>query len=138
MRISISAWKEISVAAARMCVFAPRSTRPRKTWGDIMNASTPSRRSFLRGAAASLGMFALGSWLPPFGRAMAQGPAAGPFDPNIFLQIAADNTVTLISKHFEMGQGITTGLATLVAEELGADWDQMRFVFAPANPLLYH
>jgi isoquinoline 1-oxidoreductase beta subunit len=37
------------------------------------------------------------------------------------LQITSDNSVTLISKHFEMGQGVTTGLATLVAEEIDAD-----------------
>jgi isoquinoline 1-oxidoreductase beta subunit len=104
-----------------------------------MDALTTSRRTFLRGSAAILGVFTLGTWLPPLGRAWAQsGPPSGPFDPNFFLQIGADNTVTLISKHFEMGQGVTTGLATLVAEELGADWDQMRFVFAPANPALYH
>ncbi|MEH2613072.1 xanthine dehydrogenase family protein molybdopterin-binding subunit [Bradyrhizobium sp. AZCC 1693] len=103
-----------------------------------MNALTPSRRAFLQGTAASLAVFTLGTFLQPFGRALAQAPAPGPFDPNIFLQIASDNTVTLISKHFEMGQGVTTGLATLVAEELGADWSQMRFIFAPANPALYH
>lgn len=60
------------------------------------------------------------------------------FDPNVFIKIGLDNTVTLISKHFEMGQGVTTGLATLVAEELGADWSAMRFEFAPNNPALYN
>jgi isoquinoline 1-oxidoreductase beta subunit len=55
----------------------------------------------------------------------------------VFLRIDADNTVTILSKHFEMGQGITTGLATLVAEELEADWAQMRFAFAPHDPKLY-
>ena len=64
--------------------------------------------------------------------------AAGIFDPNVFLRIDADNTVTVLSKHFEMGQGITTGLATLVAEELEADWSQMRVAFAPNNPELYN
>ena len=37
-----------------------------------------------------------------------------------------------------MGQGITTGLATLVAEELEADWSQMRVAFAANNPKLYN
>ena len=64
--------------------------------------------------------------------------APGIFDPNVFLRIDADNTVTILSKHFEMGQGITTGLATLVAEELEADWSQMRVAFAPNNPKLYN
>jgi isoquinoline 1-oxidoreductase beta subunit len=103
-----------------------------------MNAISLSRRTFLRDTAATVGIFTLGTWVP-FGRALAQagGPAAGLFDPNLFLQIAADNTVTVICKHFEMGQGITTGLATLVAEELGSDWNQMRFEFAPANSTVY-
>ena len=64
--------------------------------------------------------------------------APGIFDPNVFLRIDADNTVTILSKHFEMGQGITTGLATLVAEELEADWSQMRVAFAPNDPKLYN
>ena len=68
----------------------------------------------------------------------ASAPAPGIFDPNVFLRIDADNTVTILSKHFEMGQGITTGLATLVAEELEADWSQMRVAFAPNDPKLYN
>ncbi len=48
-----------------------------------------------------------------------------------------DNTVTVIVKHLDMGQGNTTGLPTLVAEELDADWSQMRFEFAPADAKLY-
>ena len=40
--------------------------------------------------------------------------------------IAPDSTVTVLSAHMDGGQGIYTGLATLVAEELDADWSQMR------------
>jgi len=43
-----------------------------------------------------------------------------------FLRIAPDNTVTVISKHLEAGQGVWTGLSAIVAEELDASWDQMR------------
>jgi isoquinoline 1-oxidoreductase beta subunit len=105
-----------------------------------MNVQTPSRRAFLRNAAGA-GVFTLGATVP-FGRAWAQldKPVIWfpPYDPNVFLQIRADdNTVTLICKHLEMGQGVTTGLATLVAEELDADWRQMRFAFAPADTLRY-
>jgi isoquinoline 1-oxidoreductase beta subunit len=53
--------------------------------------------------------------------------------PNAFLRIAPDNTVTVISKHVEFGQGIYTGLATIVAEELDAAWSQMRVEPAPAD-----
>src|SRR5919206_4262387 len=54
-----------------------------------------------------------------------------------FIKIAPDNTVTVMIKHLEMGQGPYTGLATLVAEELDADWSQMRAEGAPANNELY-
>jgi isoquinoline 1-oxidoreductase beta subunit len=43
----------------------------------------------------------------------------------------------VLIKHIEFGQGPFTGLATLVAEELGADWAQMRAEHAPSNPALY-
>src|SRR5437879_4006191 len=65
-------------------------------------------------------------------------PAAGVFDPNVFLRIAPDNSVTLLSKHLEMGQAATTGMAMMVAEELGADWASMRFEHAPNDPNLYN
>ncbi|MEW8585313.1 MAG: molybdopterin cofactor-binding domain-containing protein, partial [Candidatus Thiodiazotropha sp.] len=47
------------------------------------------------------------------------------------------NQVTVISKHLEMGQGTYTGLATLVAEELDAAWEQVKVVGAPANAKRY-
>jgi isoquinoline 1-oxidoreductase subunit beta len=103
------------------------------------SASVASRRAFLQGAGALAGAFVLGCFAPFGERALAAGPPAqGVFDPNVFIKIGLDNTVTLISKHFEMGQGVTTGLATLVAEELEADWSAMRFEFAPNNPALYN
>jgi isoquinoline 1-oxidoreductase subunit beta len=105
-----------------------------------MTVLNPNRRAFLRGAAASAASFVLSTWVP-FGRqAQAQegAPPQGIFDPNVFIRVDPDNTVTVLSKHFEMGQGITTGLCTLVAEELDADWAQMRFAFAPANAALYN
>ena len=59
------------------------------------------------------------------------------FSPNAFLQVAPDNTVTIVSKHAEGGQGIYTGLATIIAEELDADWSQVRVEAAPADQDLY-
>ena len=59
--------------------------------------------------------------------------ATPPFAPNPFVRVAPDNTVTVIIKHLDKGQGIATGLSTLVAEELDADWGQMRTEFAPAD-----
>src|SRR5262249_48881784 len=56
---------------------------------------------------------------------------------NAFVRISDDNTVTVIAKHIEMGQGTYTGLATLVAEELDASWSQIKVEGAPADPSKY-
>lgn len=66
-----------------------------------------------------------------------QGPAAAPPPPNAFVRVAPDNSITVLSKHTEMGQGVYTGLATMVADELDADWAQMKVEAAPANVELY-
>ena len=54
-----------------------------------------------------------------------------------FLRIGPDNLVTVISKHIEVGQDAYTGLATILAEELDADWSQVRVEPAPADDNLY-
>ncbi|MCA9777976.1 MAG: xanthine dehydrogenase family protein molybdopterin-binding subunit [Candidatus Eremiobacteraeota bacterium] len=56
---------------------------------------------------------------------------------NAFVKIGSDDTVTVIIKHAEFGQGVTTGLTTIVAEELDARWDQMKWEFAPADASRY-
>lgn len=90
-----------------------------------------SRRAFLQSAA--LGGLVLGLQLPLAGRTRA----AADFAPNAFVRIAPDDRVTLIIKHFEMGQGSTTGLVTLLAEELDADIERVAIEYAPANAELY-
>lgn len=92
-----------------------------------------SRRDFLKGAGALGGALIVG--LGPDGVLAAAGTAKSVANP--FVRIMADNSVVVIAKHFEMGQGTTTGLATLIAEELDADWGQVRVEFAPANQKLY-
>jgi isoquinoline 1-oxidoreductase subunit beta len=98
-----------------------------------------SRRDFLAGAASLV----IGVALPSLGRAQSgvagviRGDAPGLFAPNAFVRIAPDDTVTVLIKHIEFGQGPFTGLATLVAEELDADWSQMRAEHAPADSELY-
>ena len=95
----------------------------------------PSRRLFLQVAAIAGGGFAIG-FAPRLEGAEASVEAR--FAPNPFVRIHADNTVTVLAKHLEMGQGSHTGLATLVAEELDADWAQIRVEGAPADPKLYN
>lgn len=67
-----------------------------------------------------------------------EGAAKGPLAPNAFVRVGTDNIVTVVCKHHEMGQGNTTGLASLVAEELDADWALVRTEYAPANVQLYN
>jgi len=59
----------------------------------------------------------------------------GAFGP--FIQFEPDGAVTVLSKHIEFGQGSSTGLAAVVAEELDADWNRVKVVHAPANAKLY-
>ncbi len=106
-----------------------------------------SRRQFLKvGLAAGTGL-TLGVYLPTLrsaGAAAGPGKAggamfkAGTFEPNAFVSIGADNSVTVIAKHLEMGQGTYTGLATLVAEELDAAWSQITVKPAPADANRYN
>jgi len=105
---------------------------------------TVSRRVFLQSTTAMGAGLTLGLWLDDAAAQMS-GPGraeganvAGTFAPNAFLRIARDNTVTVLCKHLEMGQGVFTGLPTLVAEELDAAWPQMRAAGAPANAALYN
>jgi isoquinoline 1-oxidoreductase beta subunit len=101
-----------------------------------------SRRRFLQSAAG----LTLAIYLPDALAADVAGPgkAGGQvigemhFEPNAFVRIGSDNTVTVIAKHLEMGQGTYTGLATIVAEELDAAWPQVRVQGAPANAKLYN
>ena len=93
-----------------------------------------TRRDALKGAAGLV----IGAYVAPRA-ALARGPMPdAPVLPNAFLRIAPDNIVTVVVKHLEFGQGPITGLTTLVAEELGADWSQMRAEHAPANAKLYN
>jgi isoquinoline 1-oxidoreductase beta subunit len=101
--------------------------------GDLLTGlAAPDRRLFLKAAGAA--GLAIAFRLDP-GLAAADTPAD--FAPNAFLRIAPDNSVTIVSKHLEMGQGTYTGLATILAEELDADWAQVRVESAPADAARY-
>jgi len=97
-----------------------------------------SRRDFLKMVAVAGAGLTLGLRLPEAEAMDAPATSdAGSFEPNAFVRIGTDNKVTVIIKHLEMGQGTYTGLATLVAEELDAAWDQIVAAPAPANSELY-
>ncbi len=97
-------------------------------------AISASRREFLKGSSA-VGLV-VGFHFPLAGRALAEEPK-GEFVPNAFIRIAPDNTVTVLCKHIEFGQGPYTGVATILADELDADWAQMRVESAPADVKKY-
>jgi isoquinoline 1-oxidoreductase beta subunit len=100
--------------------------------------SSASRRQFLKGSAAAAGALVVATTID-FGAKPARAlTMMDPPQPNAFIKIAPDNTVTVLIKHLDSGQGNATGLTTIVADELDADWSQMRSEFAPANPLLYN
>jgi isoquinoline 1-oxidoreductase subunit beta len=103
-----------------------------------------TRRTFLKSTAAAGAGLTLGLCVGE-AAAQASGPgktvgsaAAGSFEPNAFLRVGKDNTVTIVVKHLEMGQGVYTGLPTLVADELDAAWSQVRVEGAPADASRYN
>jgi isoquinoline 1-oxidoreductase beta subunit len=99
-----------------------------------------TRRAVLAGGAGTGLLIAVGGLLPSSAMAAAPGPegaATGPLAPNQFVRVGTDNLVTIVCKHHEMGQGNATGLASMAADELDADWSLVRTEFAPADAKLY-
>jgi isoquinoline 1-oxidoreductase beta subunit len=90
------------------------------------------RRSFLIGGAVIAGSLYVGLRLA---ENRFDKPGSGQvFAPNAFLRITPDDKVTVIIGKSEMGQGIYTGLAMAVAEELDIDPKRVTVEFAPADP----
>ena len=86
-----------------------------------MNTVNVSRRRFLQTGAVTGGGLVVGFALTGCSSAPAPLPVAsteGAWTPNAFLQVLPDNTIRFYTARSEMGQGVTTGLATLVGEEL--------------------
>ena len=97
-------------------------------------AGVTSRRGFLKAGAVASGGLVLGFMLPGGGR-LARAAEGRPvvYAPNAFLRVAPDNTVTVIVNRLEFGQGVHTALPMVIADELDADWAQMRAELAPAG-----
>jgi isoquinoline 1-oxidoreductase beta subunit len=101
-----------------------------------------NRRDFLRlttiaGTGLTLGTLLPGPAFPSTAAVSANTPGqATPFT-TPFVRISPDNTVTVMCKHVEAGQGVWTGLPAVVAEELDASWGQMRVESAPAQVPTY-
>jgi isoquinoline 1-oxidoreductase beta subunit len=109
----------------------------------VNTLDAPSRRRFLKSGALIGGGLVVGFVVPGAKRFAAAAPAAAAaasagFAPNAFLRVGSDDTVTVLLSHSEMGQGIWTGLAMLIAEELDADWSKIKVEHAPAAPAYAH
>src|SRR5262249_33926028 len=103
--------------------------------------SDVNRREFLAMVAAAQGAFILGFWVPQ--RATAQALPAGPRpvwyedsatpEINAWIVVSPDDTVTIRIGQSELGQGVWTSNAMMVAEELQCDWSKVRPQYASAN-----
>jgi isoquinoline 1-oxidoreductase subunit beta len=98
------------------------------------NIRNVSRRGFLRGAVAA-GTFVLGVHLVPEPLwANTDGASPAVFQPDIYLRIASDGTVTIVANRSEMGCGSRTALPLVLADELDADWSKVKIDQAIGDP----
>jgi isoquinoline 1-oxidoreductase beta subunit len=96
------------------------------------------RRTFFKLAGAGAAGLVLGFHLPSGAFAATNTPQVSKDQAiNAFIRIAPDNTITIYSKAPEIGQGIKTSLALIIAEELDADWDHVVVEQAEINPKVY-
>ena len=94
-------------------------------------SKTLNRRTFLRVTAAG-GALLVGGYVPGLRETTAE--AAGLFEPNVWVKIGADDSITITLSMLEMGQGVMTSMPMLVAEELDLDWNKIKTEWAPADP----
>ncbi len=112
--------------------------------GAIAAATEPprklSRREFLRATGTAGGGLMLAVSLPggiaPTYAQQGQGKAPTP--PQAFVRIGADDSVTVLVNKIELGQGVFTSMAMLVAEELDCDWSKVRAEHAPTAAVYAH
>jgi len=96
------------------------------------------RRDFLKKTAAGGAGLVIGFYLPGKYEALAGVPPREPTPINAWVQIAPDDLVTLLIDKSEMGQGASTALSMILAEELDLDWKKIKTEFAPAAPQYFN
>src|ERR1700730_15962675 len=87
-----------------------------------------NRRDFL---AAATGLTLALTVSPDPLAFMGEALADAPLSPNVWLTIATDGTIAIVSPAAEMGQGTFTTLPAIIADELDADWSKVKPVFPP-------
>jgi isoquinoline 1-oxidoreductase beta subunit len=86
------------------------------------------RRHFLGGAA---GMTLVLTLTVDPRNLVGQALAGAPFAPNVWLTISPDGSITIVSPASELGQGTSTTLPAVIADELDADWSKIKFITPP-------
>lgn len=95
---------------------------------------TISRGNFIRLTGELGAGLGLAIYLPACSSSKTSSVSTNQFAPNAWVRIAPDNTVTVVINRSEMGQGVATGLPTILADELDASMDLVKVQFAPAGP----
>ena len=108
---------------------------PDATLKDAPQAIALSRRTLLKAGALAGGGLALSATIPFAARAAAGNGEMAQL--NAFVSISPDNVITIVGKNPEVGQGIKTMLPMLIAEELDADWDQVRITQGDSDMAKY-
>lgn len=97
-----------------------------------------SRRTFIKNSALSTSAFIIAFYLPTKSKAEATTEKKKKdLQPNAFIQIDKDNTITFLMGQAEMGQGTYTTVAMCIADELDAKWDAINFAPAPVAKVYY-
>ncbi len=104
----------------------------------MSSAGALDRREFLKKTAAGGTALIVSCYLPGNSELFAAESAVAPFAPNAWIRIAPNDSVTLMIDKSEMGQGVVTSLAMLLAEELECDWKKIRTEFAPADKAYFN
>lgn len=96
-----------------------------------------SRRGFIRIAAGLGAGLVLGIGFGNDAQTQNAAPAPIPSTPAAYVRIAPDGRITLFAKNPEIGQGVKTSFALILAEELDADWNDVSVVQSPVDDVLY-
>jgi isoquinoline 1-oxidoreductase beta subunit len=98
----------------------------------MRNATNASRREFLKSSAAGGAGLLLAFYLPAF--AVEPNSPEESFKPNAYIAINPQGDIRLVVTRSEMGQGVRTALAMILAEELDADWSRVKIEQGDCDP----
>jgi isoquinoline 1-oxidoreductase beta subunit len=101
-----------------------------------------SRRNMLKGIVGTGGLVLAAQFVPGIAAAAYKTGAGGMpggtvYDPHVFVSIAPDGIVTIVTHRSEMGTGSRTSLPMVVADEMEADWSKVRIIQAEGNETKY-